>query len=215
MIGMVGLMDDCAKNARAGFAEAGHKIALVGGAGAGHSGGSEYLRAVHGKIAGLPPPLDFAKEKAVQKAVRDGVRAGAVKAAHDCSDGGLAVALAEMCFPNELGCRVAIKSALRPDALLFGEDASRILISYAEGDRARIEAICKAAGAPFEEIGQVGGASMVIEYSALRAPPVASEAGSSAGLLEARVAELLLAWSAAIPRLVGEGIHKAALETTP
>jgi phosphoribosylformylglycinamidine synthase len=215
MIGMVGLMDDCAKNARSGFAQARDKVALIGGLGAGHIGGSEYLRVVHGKTAGLPPPLDFAREKAVQKAVRDCVRAGAVKAAHDCSDGGLAVALAEMCFANELGCRVSLKSSLRADALLFGEDASRILVSYAEGDRGRVEAICKAAGAPLEEIGQVGGSSLVIECSALRPAPAAGAAGSSGGLLEARVAELREAWSTAIPRLVGEGIHRAALESTP
>jgi phosphoribosylformylglycinamidine synthase len=197
-IGMVGLMDDCARNARSGFAQAGDKVALIGGVGAGHIGGSEYLRVVHGKTAGLPPPLDFAREKAVQKAVRDCVRAGAVRAAHDCSDGGLAVALAEMCFANELGCRVMLKSSSRADALLFGEDASRILVSYAEGNQGSVQAICKAAGAPFEEIGQVGGTSLVIE-----------------GLLDARVAELQEAWSTAIPRLVGEGIHQAALESTP
>src|SRR5437868_1755915 len=130
MIGMVGLVDDCARNAGSGFLAAGDRIALVGGVGAGHLGGSEYLRAVHGKIAGMPPPLDLAREKAVQRAVRECVRAGAVRAAHDCSDGGLAVALAEMCFARNLGCKVRLKSALRADALLFGEDASRVLISY-------------------------------------------------------------------------------------
>ena len=215
MIGMVGLMDDCAFHAGSGFVAAGDKVALVGGKGAGHLGGSEFLKVVHGKTAGLPPPLDFAREKATQKAVRDGVRAGALKAAHDCSDGGLAVALAEMCFARGLGCRVALASKLRPDALLFGEDASRIVVSYSEGAREQVAAICKASGAEFEEIGQVGGASLVIECSALRAPPVASEAGSSGGLLDAPVAELRTAWSSAIPRLVGEGIHQAALETIP
>ena len=198
MIGMVGLMDDCALHAKSGFVAAGDKVALVGGKGNGHLGGSEFLKVVHGKIAGLPPPLDFAREKATQKAVRDGVRAGLVKAAHDCSDGGLGVALAEMCFERGLGCRVTLASKLRPDALLFGEDASRILISYAEGARAQVAAICKAAGAEVEEIGQVGGAALVIE-----------------GLVDASVVELRAAWSTAIPSLVGEGIHQAALETVP
>src|SRR5206468_5130428 len=83
MIGMVGLMDDCERNAQSGFAAAGDRIGIVGGLGHGHLGGSEYLKAVHGKSAGMPPPLDLAREKAVQKAVREAVRAALLKAAHD------------------------------------------------------------------------------------------------------------------------------------
>src|SRR5436305_2169292 len=90
MIGLVGVMDDCAKNAAGGFSAAGDRVGLVGGLGEGHLGGSEYLYAVHGKLLGMPPPLDLARERAVQKAVREAVRAGTLKAAHDCSDGGLA-----------------------------------------------------------------------------------------------------------------------------
>jgi phosphoribosylformylglycinamidine synthase len=108
------------------------------------------------------------------------------------------VALAELCFFKDLGCRVRLRSPLRPDALVFGEDASRIVISYAPGQRAQVEAACKAEGAPLEEIGEVGGSVLRIE-----------------GVLEARVSELKEAWSGAIPRLVGEGIHKAALERVP
>jgi phosphoribosylformylglycinamidine synthase len=198
MIGLVGLMDDCARVAGSHFLSAGDRVALVGGLGKGHLGGSEYLKVVHGKIAGTPPPLDLLREKAVQKAVRECVRAGLLRAAHDCSDGGLAVALAEMCFGNELGCQVALKSSLRPDALLFGEDASRIVVSFAPAERERVEAICRAAGAELVEIGQVGGATLNIE-----------------GVMEARVAELREAWRSAIPRLVGEGIHQVALEGVP
>src|SRR3989454_1120299 len=199
MIGMVGLMDDCAKNAGSCFMTAGDRVAVIGGLGKGHLGGSEYLKTVHGKVAGVPPPLDFARERAVQKAVRDCVRAGLLKAAHDCSDGGLAVAVAEMCFGRDLGCRIALPaSQLRPDALLFGEDASRIVISFAPAERESVEAICKAAGAPLEDIGQVGGPALIVE-----------------DLLEARIADLRETWRSAIPKLVGEGIHKAALEGVP
>jgi phosphoribosylformylglycinamidine synthase II len=198
MIGMVALMDDCAKNAGSSFAASGDRIAIVGGLGNGHLGGSEYLQAVHGAVAGLPPPLDFARERAVQKAVRDAVRAGLLKAAHDVSDGGLAVTLAEMCFGKDVGCRVSLKSHLRPDALLFGEGASRIVVSYTPANREKVEAICRTAGAPFEDIGQVGGSSLIVE-----------------GVLEAKVAHLKEPWSTAIPRLVGEGIHHAALEGVP
>ena len=198
MIGMVGVMDDCSRNASSSFAAAGDRVGIVGGTGNGHLGGSEYLKAVHGLVAGMPPPLDLAREKAVQKAVRDSVRAGLLKAAHDCSDGGLAAALAEMCFGKDLGCRVTLRSRLRPDALLFGEDASRIVVSYPAANADKIEAICKAAGAPFEDIGQVGGSALLIE-----------------GVLEAKIADLKEAWSTAVPKLVGEGIHHAALESVP
>ncbi|HET9754707.1 MAG TPA: phosphoribosylformylglycinamidine synthase subunit PurL [Myxococcales bacterium] len=198
MIGMVGLMDDCAVNTGCSFLAAGDRVAVIGGLGNGHLGGSEYLLAVHGLSRGLPPPLDLARERAAQKAVRRCVREGLLRAAHDCSDGGLAVALAELCFGKDLGCRVALRSPLRSDALIFGEDASRIVISYAPGQRARVEAACREEGVPLEEIGEVGGSALRIE-----------------GVLEARVAELKEAWSSAIPGLVGEGIHKAALERVP
>jgi phosphoribosylformylglycinamidine synthase len=150
---------------------------------------------VHGKTAGMPPPLDLIRERAVQRAVRECVRAGAVRAAHDCSDGGLAVALAEMCFGRELGCRVKLGGSLRPDALLFGEDASRILVSYKPGDADQVKAICAQANAPFEQIGEVGGAQLIIEE-----------------MIDARVADLREAWSSAIPRLVGDALNPMELE---
>jgi phosphoribosylformylglycinamidine synthase len=153
---------------------------------------------VHGAVAGMPPPLDFAKEKAVQKAVRECVRAGLLKAAHDCSDGGLAVALAEMCFGRHLGCRVSLKSQLAADALLFGEDASRIVVSYGSAAAQRIAAVCAASGAEIVEVGQVEGSSLVVE-----------------GLVQARVADLEEAWRSAVPKLVGEGVHRASLQGVP
>ena len=195
-IGMVGLMDDCAKNAPAGFVAAGDRIGLIGGVGRGHLGGSEYVKVVHGKIAGMPPPLDYALEKAAQAAVRGLVRAGLVRSAHDCSEGGLGVALAEMCFARDVGCKVAFDlGGLRPDAALFGEDASRILVAYKPADAAKVAALCASVHAPFVEIGETGGASLVVR-----------------GLVDAPLAALKAAWTGAIPALVGEGVHAAALE---
>jgi phosphoribosylformylglycinamidine synthase subunit PurL len=186
MIGLVGLVDDCSKVAQMSFLAAGDRIAVIGGLGNGHLGGSEYLKAVHGLVAGVPPPLDFAREKAVQRAVRDCIRASLAKVAHDCSDGGLGVALAEMCFANDLGCKVSLKSALRADALLFGEDASRIVISYSPSAFARVSELCKKAGAELLEIGEVSGTALIVD-----------------GLLDVPVAALKDAWSTAIPKLVG------------
>ncbi|GAC1600042.1 MAG: phosphoribosylformylglycinamidine synthase subunit PurL [Myxococcales bacterium] len=142
-IGLVGLIDDCGKVARSGFSAAGERVALLGDLGPGHLGGSEYLKTVHGAVQGMPPPLDLAREKAVQGCVRALVRAGLLGTAHDCSEGGLAVALAEACFSKGLGADLSLDRALaghpvpRADALLFGEDASRIVIAYAPAAAAR------------------------------------------------------------------------------
>src|SRR5260370_6071742 len=101
MLGLVGLMDDCARVAGSHFLSAGDRVAVVGGLGKGHLGGSEYLKVVHGTIAGTPPPLDLLREKAGQKAVRGRGRAWRLNAAHDGSDGGGAVALADVCVGDE------------------------------------------------------------------------------------------------------------------
>src|SRR5438128_6720698 len=202
-IGMVGLMDDCAKNAGSAFGAAGERVALLGrpcGPQGGHLGGSEYLRVVHGRTAGMPPPLDLQLEKAVQSAVRAMVRAGLLRTAHDASDGGLAVALAEMCFGRDLGCKISLSSFPgRADAVLFGEDAGRILIAYPPPVADRIVALARENGAPIADLGEVGGSTLVIQ-------------SGDRTLIDARVADLREPWATAVPRVVGEGIHQAALE---
>jgi phosphoribosylformylglycinamidine (FGAM) synthase-like enzyme len=202
-IAMVGLMDDCAKNAGSAFLAAGERIGLLGGIGGdegGHLGGSEYLKVVHGRTAGTPPRLELDLEKRVQGAVRDLVRSGLVRTAHDTSEGGLAVALAEMCFGRDLGCRVSLAVYPgRADALVFGEDAGRILVAYPLAAAERVSAVARKHGAPFLEIGEVGGPSLTIR-------------SGERTLIDGRVADLKEAWASAIPRLVGEGIHQVALE---
>jgi phosphoribosylformylglycinamidine synthase len=203
-IGVVGLVDDCAKVAKSGFAAEGERIALLGDLGTGHLGGSEYLRCVHGAVQGMPPPLDLAREKSVQACVRALVRAGLVGTAHDCSEGGLAVALAEACFPTGLGAEIALDRALagravpRADALLFGEDASRIVIAYAPATAARVVALCAQHGVPLHVLGTVGGIRLVIR-------------GTGGSLIDASVAELKAPWARALPALAGSELH-AALE---
>ncbi|MFL5438201.1 MAG: phosphoribosylformylglycinamidine synthase subunit PurL [Myxococcales bacterium] len=203
MIGMVGSVDDCARAVGSAFTVQGDRVALLGalcGPNGGHLGGSEYLKAVHGRIAGFPPPLDLAAEKAVQDLVRSLVRARLVHAAHDCSEGGIAVALAEMCFGRDLGCTVDFAAAPgRADEMLFGEDASRILVAYPAASSARVARVAREKGVPFAEIGEVTGSSLVVSWGHKR-------------LFEASVSELKEPWATAIPRLVGEGIHQGALE---
>ena len=121
------------------FKQPGRAVMLVGGAGtcdAVRFGGTEYAKAVLGKLWGLPPALDLDREKRLQAAVREMVRAGVTESAHDLSDGGLAVALAECSFgPSGVGAEIELDSDLRPELLLFHEGPSRVLISTAAPER--------------------------------------------------------------------------------
>ncbi|OGP17449.1 MAG: phosphoribosylformylglycinamidine synthase II [Deltaproteobacteria bacterium GWC2_55_46] len=162
-IGMVGLIEKLDVHTRQWFLEEGGLIGVIGDSGPG-LGGSEYLSVVHGLERGLPPALDLEREKAVQKACSQAIKAGIILSAHDVSDGGLAVALAEACLNPDgaVGARVDIGGALRPDDALFGEAQSRIVVSFHEDDLARMKEIAQGAGATFSVIGRVGGCSLQI-----------------------------------------------------
>jgi phosphoribosylformylglycinamidine synthase len=199
-IGMVGLVDDASKRAGQSFKSAGDKVAIIGdvvpkgGSAARSLGGSEYVKSVRGRIAGQPPPLDYDREKAVQRAVRDAIRAGAVKSAHDISDGGLAATLAESSFGSNLGCSVSLRGLVpagaRRDAILFGEDGGRIIVSFADGDESTLKKICADAGAPLHVLGEVGGDRLKIT-------------GDAGPLLDARIADLKAGWERTIAAIVG------------
>jgi phosphoribosylformylglycinamidine synthase subunit PurL len=192
MIGMVGLVEDARRHAGVKFVEAGDEVALLGRPAGTHLGGSEYLRTVHGRIQGMPPPLDLELEKKVQAAVRELVRAGLVRTAHDCSDGGLAVTLAECCFGGGLGARLSLPGAGRADALLFGEDASRIVVAYAKAAGAQVARVAASHGVTLTILGQTGGERLVLSRS------------SGELLVDASVAQLKKGWDESIPKVAGE-----------
>ncbi|MGC9528602.1 MAG: phosphoribosylformylglycinamidine synthase subunit PurL [Limnospira sp.] len=142
VVGMVGLIPDPAQACGQSWREEGDLIYLLGVANwtdddrnSTHVtlGGSEYLATVHGLVAGEPPKVDFELERRVQEACRTGIRRGWVRSAHDCSEGGLAIALAESCIGNRLGATINLEltsdSPERWDAILFGEGGARILVS--------------------------------------------------------------------------------------
>ncbi|MBI4212660.1 MAG: phosphoribosylformylglycinamidine synthase subunit PurL [Deltaproteobacteria bacterium] len=186
-VGMVGLLDEVERHATAFWKSKGDTILLLG-KNNDELGGSEYLKQIHGKVCGLPPELDYDRELAVQKACRIGIRRGIVRSAHDVSDGGLAVALVECSIGREegvLGAVVTLEDDLRPDALFFGESASRILISVAPQHAETFMMIAKEVGAPVAMIGEVGGGRLKIN-----------------GLIDVDVVELREAWKTALPRMM-------------
>jgi phosphoribosylformylglycinamidine synthase len=171
-IGMVGLMDDARKAVTSWFKDEGDLIVLVGETRE-EIGASEYLAQIHGREEGAPPGLDLALESAVQDMVLKSIDKGIVRSAHDCSEGGLAVALAECCMGGTdalgagaplAGATVDLPAGVRVDALLFGETASRVLLTVKEVDLPVFEALVRAGRAPVRVIGRVtGGAAPALE----------------------------------------------------
>jgi len=159
VIGMVGLLDDIRHVTTQWFKAAGDEVLLLGET-RDELGGSEYLKVVHGQETGRPPRMDLDRERAVQAVCLEAIHAGLVRSAHDCADGGLAVALAEcaMTGPDTaLGGRFEIPGDLRPDSLLFGESASRILLSVRPADAGQVESIARRHGVACARLGEVGG----------------------------------------------------------
>jgi phosphoribosylformylglycinamidine synthase len=166
-VAMVGLIDAEKHMTTQWFKAEGDAILLVGEIG-NELGGSQFLKICHGLKIGPPPHVDLAHEIKIQDAVRDLIRAGLVKSAHDCSEGGLAVALAECCFnPEKLfGADVSLTAAETAAAtVLFNESQSRIVISVALENLEETTAMLEASGTPFQELGKVGGSELRIQVS--------------------------------------------------
>ncbi len=165
MIAMVGLLDDAARHATMSFQRPGDLVAVVGDV-AGDIAGSSYLDHVHGRVSGVPAPLDIARHRPVFDAILAMIQAGHLASAHDISDGGLAVAVAESAITasRALGVNIDLPALkdVRDDAILFGEAPARFVISFAATARDAIAAICTAHGAPLAVVGAVGGATIEI-----------------------------------------------------
>ena len=165
VIGALGLLEDVQRHVSIDFKSAGDVVVLLGSSAvegeAGALAGSEYLEAVHGLVAGTPT-IDLEREAAVQRACRRLVTDGVARSAHDCSDGGLAVALAESCIAGGIGTRVDCPVTGRWDAALFGERQSRIVVSVAPEGMQRLEETCRAEDTPWTILGNVGGESLII-----------------------------------------------------
>jgi phosphoribosylformylglycinamidine synthase subunit PurL len=162
VLGVVGILDDVRKTAKMHFAAAGRTIVLLRAGEAAditdvesEFGSSEYAKEVLGELWGYPPELDLEKEAALQKAIIELIQLGLVESVHDCSDGGLAVALAEKAFAKGVGARVNLASGGLPaEFVLFGEDASRIVVSCDPENVARIQQVGAKHGIVADVLGE-------------------------------------------------------------
>ena len=168
-IGMVGVLPDISKRATLGLKAAGQVLYLLGAvldqAGGDSIGASQYLETVHGLEAGHVPPLDLNLEQKVIDGTLALIRAGLTNTAHDCAEGGLAVALAEMAIEGKLGLSVTLNSEARADALLYGEAHSRVVVAIAPDQSAAAEDKLSELGVPFTRLGESGGDSVTISLA--------------------------------------------------
>ena len=189
VVGMLGLLEDVDRRCPMAFQAAGDEVFLLGAgleAAATTLAGSEYLRQVHGLVAGRPQ-IDIELEAGVQRVCLEAIRGGLLHSAHDCSHGGLAVALAECCIEGGLGLDGSgLKVSGRQDAALFGEGQSRIIISCPPKNRDLLEVLLGQIvwkNVSVTYLGQVGGDRLVM-----------------GGLLSLPVADLARAYREGLPR---------------
>ncbi|MBW4678792.1 MAG: phosphoribosylformylglycinamidine synthase subunit PurL [Microcoleus vaginatus WJT46-NPBG5] len=180
VVGMVGLIPDLNYICGQGWQKEGDFIYLLGKPAnkAITLGASEYLATIHGTIAGKPPVVNFDQERRVQKACREGIRQGWLRSAHDCAEGGLAVALAECCISSELGAEIDLsqlsqQDGVRWDEMLFGEGGARILVSVMAKQAVIWESYLKEhLGDEWEKIGRVGSSHSNLRVSTADNRPV-------------------------------------------
>jgi len=209
VVGMVGLVPDVSKTVGQGWQAEGDVIYLLGHLQTGLTlGASEYLAVIHNTVAGMPPIVDFELERRVQSVCREGIRRGWVRSAHDCAEGGLAVALAECCISGGRGAEMTLAvdaehstaqpagespqaNANRLDTLLFGEGSARILVSIAPARVAAWEGyLTKQLDGTWQQLGRVG--SEITPLSLVNV--------SGVPLISASIADMGDRWSTAIER---------------
>jgi phosphoribosylformylglycinamidine synthase len=165
VIGMVGLIEDYGKRLGAGFRSEGDFVLLIGSS---HDdlGGSEYLNVEHDLVAGRPPSLDLAREKAVNQLILTAAQNGYLRSAHDCAEGGMLVALAEACLLGGMGVRcpaVRPEPPLRMDSAFFGESQSRYIVSVPSRAMPELQSLARKHHVEISLLGMAGGDSIEFE----------------------------------------------------
>ncbi|BCJ87153.1 phosphoribosylformylglycinamidine synthase subunit PurL [Effusibacillus dendaii] len=191
VIGMVGLVHDLNHLTTLDWKAEGNLLYLTGFTKA-DIGGSEYLAAVHGLVTGRPPAIDLELEKSVQQLTLTAIQQGLVRSAHDCADGGLAVALAESAIAGGKGALIElltgeeIAAGLRTDFVLFSESPSRIVLEVTPDQAEQLESLARERNVPLTRIGRVTGTNLTIQVNG-----VAS--------IDQSVEKLAETWRGAIP----------------
>ncbi len=205
VIGVVGLLEDVHKTVKMHFAQAGRKIVLLRANEAGDAldaelefGSSEYAKEILGAVWGYPPALDLEKEATLQRALVAIIQAGLVESAHDCADGGLAVAMVEAALPGGVGLNVRLPNQqVALEFLLFGEDASRVMVSCDPIHLPRIQQVAEEYGVVADVLGETG--TDRVEIAADGQP-----------VISASVAELREAYEGALERALSTETGTAA-----
>ncbi len=195
-VGMVGLLPDASKRVTMGFKNEGDVIYLIGG-GTPTLGGSEYLSVVHGLEVGTPPALDIEAEKKLQAFLRGAIDQGLLQSAHDISDGGLAVCLAECCIAGDRGSTIELFGSVKA-VHLFGERCSSVVVSFAQDDKPQVRALRDKHGLSYANLGKVDGQTLTVTVDAHN-------------VMSSSVADLRAAYEGAIPAAMAG----AAQETMP
>ncbi len=198
VIGMVGLIEPAEHATTQWFKNAGDRIIVLGETKE-DLGGTEYLKIVHHREQGSPPWLNLETEKVLQDCLLKMIQAGWIQSAHDCSDGGLAVALAECCFSPQtaegqfLGATIQLApSGLRFDALLFGESPSRVIISVSPEHVEQVLAFTKEKHVPAADVGEVGTGTLLIQCG--------DDSLNPESIINLAVSDLFESWHASLER---------------
>ncbi len=199
LIGMVGVLQDVEQSMGSGFQNDGDAVVLLGQC-RNELGGSEYLATIHDIESGTPPQLDLKLELNVQRLTLAAIRRGLIQSAHDVSDGGLAIAIAESCIAGRKGASLELKPEMtadkdiRLDALMFGETQSRILVSTKVSDLPALQKMAQTVGVPLTVLGNVGGERLTIHLPGPQ-PRL---------LVSSGVNDLAWAYRGALPRLMSK-----------
>ncbi|WP_169981827.1 MULTISPECIES: phosphoribosylformylglycinamidine synthase subunit PurL [unclassified Microbispora] len=184
VVGVLGVIDDVAQRVRSGFTAAGLRVLLLGETRE-EFGGSEWAHVVHGHLGGLPPQADLEAERGLAAVLTEAAARGLLEGSHDLSDGGLAVALAEACLAQGVGCTVTLPGE---DAFveLFSESAARALVCVRPEAFEALADLCARHEVPCSGLGLTGGSALTVE-----------------GVLDVPVEELREVHSSALPRVFG------------
>lgn len=166
VLGVVGLVDDVSKAVSPGFKGTGDVVVLLGESKE-ELGGSEYLKTVFNLEKGLPPQIDLDVEKKIQELCLEAIAQGLILSAHDISEGGLAVTVAECSFwgKPKIGCILDLDDNIRPDALSFGESQSRIIVSIKSSNLSALLNLAKQKGVKVKVIGKTQGKKIIIRHA--------------------------------------------------